>query len=315
MARFVFVCLFALSFGLCGAAAEEQVLDGIAAVVNGEVITFSQVRELVGAREKALHDQYKGNELVEKIKEVRLAAVKDLVDRQLIIQEFKKNKFSIPDYVVDDHMQTIIREEFGGDRNAFVRTLEAQGYTMQRFKEVETEKIIVQAMRSKQVKTDVMIPPQRIAEYYHSHSEEFSTPEQVKLRMIVIKKPGATGKQMAEEIRQKVIDGATFEDLAQMYSEDSTKDAGGDWGWVDRKTLNESLTKVAFSLKPGTVSPVVESGGNFYLLYLDAKKNGSTKPLSAVHDEIEKKLLQEERQRLQQRWLDGLRQKAYIKMF
>lgn len=290
-------------------------LDGIAAVVNGEVITFSQVRELVGAREKALRDQYKGQELMDKIKEVRLAAVKDLIDRQLIIQEFKKNKFSIPDYVVEDHIQTVIREEFGGDRNAFVRTLEAQGYTMQRFKEVETDKIIVQAMRSKQVKTDVMISPQQIEEYYRKNSEEFSAPEQVKLRMIVVKKTGENGREMAQEIREKVVSGANFQDLAQMYSEDPTKDAGGDWGWIDRKTLNDSLAKVAFSIKPGQVSNIIELGGNCYLLYVEAKKNAATKPLAEVHDDIEKKLLQVERQRLQQKWLDGLRGKAYVKMF
>src|SRR5581483_10871444 len=159
MARSLFVCLIILTLSVCAAPraiAEEQVLDGIAAVVNGDVITFSQVRELVGAREKALRDQYKGQELIEKIKELRMAAVNDLIDRQLIIQEFKKNKFQIPDYVIDDHIQTLIREEFGGDRNAFVRTLEAQGYTLAKFKESETDKIIVQAMRSKQVKSDVM---------------------------------------------------------------------------------------------------------------------------------------------------------------
>ena len=318
MSRPFLVCIAAALLILAPAPrmlAEEQVLDGIAAVVNGDVITFSQVRELVGAREKALRDQFKGQELVEKIKEVRLAAVKDLVDRQLIIQEFKKNKFSIPEYVIDDHIQTIIRDEFGGDRNAFVRTLEAQGYTMQRFKEVETDKIIVQAMRSKQVKTDVMIPPQQIEEFYRKNSEEFSTPEQVKLRMIVVKKGGEGGKQMAEEIRAKIVGGAEFQDLAQMYSEDSTKEAGGDWGWIDRKTLNEGLTKIAFSLKPGEVSKVVELDGSYYLLYIEAKKNATTKPLSEVHDDIEKKLLQTERQRLQQKWIDSLRQKAYVKMF
>lgn len=325
MARLVFVC-FSIVLSCCCALpralfAEEQVLDGVAAVVQGagtsqpDVITFSQVRELVGAREKALRDQYTGKDLVEKIKEVRLAAVNDLIDRQLIIQEFKKNKFSIPEYVIDDHIQTVIREEFGGDRNAFVRTLEAQGYTMAKFKANETDKIIVQAMRSKQAKTDTMISPQQIADYYRKNSEEFSTPEQIKLRMIVVKKSGENGRQMAEEIRQKIVSGANFADLAQMYSDDSTKDSGGDWGWVDRKTLNESLTKVAFKLKPGQVSPAIDLGGSYYLLYVEAKKNASAKPMSEVHDDIEKKLLQVERQRLQQKWLESLRQKAYIKMF
>jgi parvulin-like peptidyl-prolyl isomerase len=302
-------------------SSEPQVLDGVAAIVkaNGadkeEVITFSQVRELVGPREKALHNQFTGKDLVEKIKELRLSAVKDLIDRQLVIQEFKKSKFQIPDYVIEDHMQTIIREEFGGDRNAFVRTLEAQGYTLQKFKEAETDKIIVQAMRQKNVKSDLIVSPQKIEDYYEKNREEFSTPEQVHLRMIVIKKGGESGRKQAEEIRQKVVAGADFEKLAQLYSEDSTQESGGDWGWIDHKTLNDSLTKVAFSLKPGEISQPMEQSGNCYLLYVEAKKHAITKPLPDVHDQIENKLLQTERQRAQEKWIESLRQKAYIKMF
>src|SRR5713101_5048047 len=92
-------------------AAKETILDGVAAVVQGQgasksdVITYSQVRELVGAREKALRDSgAQGKELVEKLNEIRTAALNDLVDRQLILQEFEKNKFNIPDYVIDDHI-------------------------------------------------------------------------------------------------------------------------------------------------------------------------------------------------------------------
>lgn len=295
-------------------AADQQVLDGMAAVVNGDVITFSQVRELIGTREQALRTQYKGNELVEKVKELRLSAVNDLIDRQLILQEFKKNKLQIPDYVIDDHVNTIIREQFGGNRGAFIRTLEAQGYTLQKFKDVERDKIIVQAMRSKNVKNETMVPPQKVQDYYDKNRQEFSTPEQIKLRMIVIKQPGETGRKMAEEIRQKIVAGAEFEKMAQIYSEDSTQESGGDWGWIDRKTLNEDLTKVAFSLKAGQVSRVVQMGGNCYLLYVDARRNAATKSLTDVHNDIETKLLQQERQKAQQRWIESLRQKAFIKI-
>lgn len=315
----VVVSIFAIA-GSSVFSSEPEVLDGIAAVVkaNGadkeDVVTFSQVRELIGPREKALRDQYTGQELVDKIKELRLSAVKDLIDRQLIIQEFKKNKFTIPDYVIDDHITTLIREEFGGDRGAFIRTLEAQGYTLAKFKDSEMEKIIVQAMRQKNVKNDLIISPQRIEDYYAKNREEFSTPEQIHLRMIVIKKGGENGRKMAEEIRQKVVGGAEFEKLAQLYSEDS-QESGGDWGWIDRKTLNENLTKVAFSLKPGQVSKVIELSGNCYLLYCEAKRAAVTKPLPEVHDAIENKLLQEERQKAQEKWIQTLREKAYIKMY
>ena len=313
ISRIAVIALVALApFANMRAQAEEQVLNGIAAVVNSDVITFSQVQELVGSREKSLAEQYKGQELADKVKELRLSAVQLLIDNQLILQEFTKNKFSMPDYVVDEQVQSRIKEQFGGDRAAFIRTLEAQGMSAERFRKMVRDEIIVQAMRQRSVKDDTIIAPGKIQEYYKQNQEQYSTPEQVKLRMIVIKKNGVSGKQMAEELRQKALGGADFDKLAQMYSEDSTQDTGGDWGWIDRRTLNDSLTKIAFSLKPGDVSQVVELAGSYYLLYVEAKKNGTTKSLSEVHDDIENKLLAEQRQKAQQKWIVGLRQKAYI---
>jgi peptidyl-prolyl cis-trans isomerase SurA len=308
----------ALAFLTPTASRAQEVLDGMAAAVNGDVITFSQVRELVGPREKALHDQYQGAELAAKIKELRVKALNDLIDRQLIIQEFNKNKFQIPDYVVEDRVNVIVREEFGGDRKAFARTLEEQGYTLPRFRALEKEKIIVQAMRQHAVNNTIIIPPNKVEAYYNEHRKDFGTPAQVKLRMIVLKKEGETGagkKQMAAEIREKVKNGAKFEEMAQMYSEDSSQASGGDWGWIDDKTLNSDLTTRAFALKPGNVSEVIDVGDSYYLLFCEAKRDAVIRPLGEVRGDITKKLEQLERQRSQERWLEGLRKKAYIKTF
>ena len=149
-------------FASSQARAEEQVLNGIAAVVNTDVITFSQVQDLVGSRERALQDQQqlRGQELADKVKELRMSAVQILIDNQLILQEFAKNKYTIPDYVVDEQVKTRIKEQFGGDRAAFIRTLSAQGMTIDRFRKMVRDDIIVQAMRQRSVKVDTIIAPQ-----------------------------------------------------------------------------------------------------------------------------------------------------------
>ncbi|MDQ3622472.1 MAG: SurA N-terminal domain-containing protein, partial [Verrucomicrobiota bacterium] len=170
------------------AARGQDVLDGIAAVVNEDVITFSQVRELVGPAERVARESLKGEQLIEKIKEIRLRAINDLIDRQLILQEFKKNKFQMPEHVIEERLNTIVREEFGGDRSAFTRTLAAQGFTLDRFRQLETDKMIVQAMRSQMVKADPVVPENKIVEHYEKNRAEFTSEEQIHLRLIAIRK-------------------------------------------------------------------------------------------------------------------------------
>ena len=307
---------------LCQAAyaADLEVIDGIAAVVNGDIITYSQVRGLVAPREKLLRSQYTGDELIKQIKEVRQAALKDLIDRQLIIQAFKKESYQIPDHYVDMRMHEIIQENFGGDRNTFIKTLEAQSFTLGEFKKMEMERMIVQAMRSKNVKRDMIASPAKIEEYYKTHRNEFTAKEQVKLRLIMIPAHASDGnaaaqRSMAEEILGKLANGAEFDRMAQIYSEDSSRDLGGDWGWIERKTLAGPLEKVAFNLPVGRISNIIEFKGNFYLLKVEEKKGGATPSLAQVREQIEKKLIQQEAQNLQEKWIASLRSKAYIRTF
>jgi peptidyl-prolyl cis-trans isomerase SurA len=322
---FVFALLsvigFALSpLSLAAFAAEAEVVDGIAAIVNGDVVTYSQVRGLSRPREKLLRSQYTGEELANKIKEMRQAALIDLIDRQLILQYFQKEKFQLPDYFVEGKMHQIIREDFGGDRNTFIKTLEAQNYTLAEFKKMELERIIVQAMRGKKAKPNTIISPVKIEEYYKAHREEFTAKAQIKLRLIMIpthaNEGGAAGqKAMAEEIVEKLKSGAEFDRIAQIYSEDSSRELGGDWGWVEPKTLAGPLEKVAFKLAPGTVSNIIDYSGNYYILKVEDKRGGVTRSFAEMRDEIEKRLLQQQAQDIQERWLASLRSKAYIRTF
>lgn len=301
-------------------AEEPRIIDGIAATVNGEVITFSQVRGLVTPRERLLRQQYTGQEYEQKLQEAEKQALQDLIDRELIVQSFKKEKFALPDYFVEQRMNEIIRENFGGDRQTFIEALRAQNFSLSEFKKNEYEKIIVSAMRGKNVNPNMVASPARISEYYKEHRKDFTSKEEVKLRMIMVPSKGAEGnsasqKAMAEEILRKLANGSDFERMAQMYSEDSTRDLGGDWGWIERQTLAGPLEKVAFSLPVGKVSNIVELGGNYYILKVDERRGGVTKPLAQIREDVEKKIRQEDAQRLQENWLAGLRQKAAIRTF
>lgn len=323
--KFVFILLTASGLALsplmqAAFAAEPEIVDGIAAIVNTDVVTYSQVRVLSGPREKLLRSQFSGDELGEKIKEARKAALDDLINRQLILQSFKKESFQIPDHFVESKVHDIIREDFGGDRNTFIKTLEAQNFTLGQFKKMETERIIVQAMRGQKAKPNTVVSPVKVEEYYKEHSNDFTAKEEIKLRLIMIpshanESGAAAQKAMAEEIVTKLASGAEFDRMAQIYSEDSSRELGGDWGWIERKTLAGPLEKAAFKLASGKISNIVEFSGNYYIVKVEDRRGGATRSLADVRTEIEKKLMQAQAQELQEQWIASLRSKAFIRTF
>jgi peptidyl-prolyl cis-trans isomerase SurA len=305
----------------CAPLHAQSVLNGIAAEVSlagqKEVVTFSEVRELVTNKERQAHETLTGDVLVAKIKEIRLAAINDLIDRALILQEFKSKGYVIPEYLIDERVKEVIRDSFGGDRAAFLRTLVAQGMTLEKFRDFQRDSIIVQEMRRMAAKGAGTVTDQKVSQYYRQNSDKYGTEEQARLRMIVIRNraDGESRRGELEEIRGKIAEGADFAEVARFYDESGNQESGGDVGWVNRKHFNESLTKTAFALKPGEMSEVIEMGGSYYLLQCEAKKAGGMRSLKEVRPEIEKALLQGERRKQEDDWLQKLRKKAYIKLY
>jgi parvulin-like peptidyl-prolyl isomerase len=297
----------------------QEVLDGLAAVVNDSPVTFSQVRELVAAREQAASQQFQGAELNEKIKQIRTEAIGELIDRQLILQYFKEKGFQLPPHLIQDRIDTVIREEHKGDRAAFARKLASFGYSIERFRKEEMEKMIVQSMRQQAVKSSTAIPLDRLKTFYKEHLKEFTTDEQIHLRMIILRSADKgtpeQRKRFLEEISTRVAGGAKFSEMAKLYSEDNTAESGGDWGWVAPGTLNETLAKVAVGLKPGQTSRPVLMGNSAYLLFCEEKKSRTVLGFEESRDTIEKVMISQERQKAQEEWIAKLRKKAYIKIF
>jgi parvulin-like peptidyl-prolyl isomerase len=122
-------------------------------------------------------------------------------------------------------------------------------------------------------------------------------------------------RKLAEEILAKLDAGDSFESLARVYSEGKEAKEGGDWGWIGRDILRKELNGIAFALKPGQHSRVIETAEGYYIVEVDDVKPAHTTPLAEVRDDIEKTLLQQQRAQMQEQWVKDLRAKAYIRLF
>ena len=170
-----FLCL-GISHPVRGAG---ELLDGIAAVVNDDIITFSDVKNMVGQTEDALKKAYPPTDptLLEKLRETRREALDQLIERRLIIQQFNGRGGKVPDAMIEEEIQSVIDEQYDRDRSLFIKTLEALGLNLEAFKERIRNKIIVRYMQNNEVNNEVIISPYKIEKYYAEHPEEFKEGE------------------------------------------------------------------------------------------------------------------------------------------
>lgn len=301
-----------------GVRAEKVVSDGVAVIVNDAVITYQDVELYISQARSLLEVQYGGQPQVlrQKMTELRQDGTEQLVERQLILDEFKTAGYNLPASIIDDTIEERIKQKYR-NRVTFVQDLRARQQTWESFHQQQRDEIVVDAMRRRNVPQDTLISPQKILDYYQTNQATFAVGEQVRLRLIMLnKQAGDTGaaRQLADDILRKIKEGAKFEEMA-MHSDGPQRNTGGLAGWTERDQLRKELADVAFKLKPGELSDIIDLPDSCWLLKLEEKKEAHTRPLAEVQDDIERTLRINEAMRQQKKWITRLREKAFVRYF
>ncbi|MGH7989988.1 MAG: peptidylprolyl isomerase [Limisphaerales bacterium] len=314
--RFILILTVAFCFR---ARARAEMADGINAIVNNTVITYSQVADFTAPAIDELRSEYAGQPdvLQQKAGDILKDGLEQLIERQLILHDFDIKYSKLPASVLDDWVQDSIRKRFG-NRITLLKTLQAQGTTLEQYREQIRDQNIVTFMRSKNVAQEVIISPYKIENYYKTHQDDFKVEDEIKLRMIVLNKtsPDDTNALgMANEILTQIKQGATFQQMASLYSQGSQRSQGGDWGWVQRSVLRKQLADVAFNLKVGQISNVIERPEACYLMLVEQKRPAHVKPLNEVRDDIAATLRAQQQKQLEQQWIASLKKDSFIRYF
>lgn len=294
-------------------------INGIKALVSDAVITEWEVRQATAPAAELLFREHRNDPatLNQKYAAASLDNLNQLMERRLILHEFSQAGYNLPESIIDESIQARIRERWG-DRRTLTKSLQAEGRTYESFRRQMRDQFIVDAMRSQFLGKDPFISPRQIEVYYQEHLEDYTLEEQVRLSMIVLNKTGDTNDPvpaLAQEILQKIRQGESFGDLAATYSEGSQRRQRGDWGWVDRSVLREDLAEVAFRLKPGEVSEVIDTGQTCYIMRVEEVKAQHYKPLREVQGDIERTLQAQRRNERQTGWIDRLKRKTFVRYY
>jgi peptidyl-prolyl cis-trans isomerase SurA len=287
--------------------------NGIRAVVHDSVITSDEVDvpmlELAETRFRGRPDLFE-----KQANDLRAAQLDKLVNNQLILHEFKTAGYNLPESIVDELVQEEIHAKFR-DRATATKSLQEQGLTYEKFRQQLRDQFIITALRQKNVASEIIISPHKIETYYAAHKNDFKMEDQVKLRMIEIRKnnPDVPNPQkMAEEIVGKLRGGATFEEMSKaQYNARQGKGAET----YQTSHLRKELADAAAKLKAGQYSDPIDAGDSYYLILVDESNPAHVKTLSEVRSDIEKDLLSQERARLDKQWIERLKKKTFIRYY
>jgi len=290
--------------------------NGIRAVVHDSVITADEVDLAIA--ESVNRQQFLNRpELFQsKLNELRGGKLEELLNRRLILHEFKTAGYNLPESIVDELVQEEIHAQFG-DRVTATRSLTEKGITYEKFRQDMRDRFIVTALRQKNISSEIIISPHKVETYYLAHKNDFKMDDEVKLRMIVLNKTNGPAlpdaRKMAEEIVAKLKNGDSFEENAKLYSQRVQQRAGAEW--FQTSQLRKELAEATAKLKAGERTDVIDFPDSCYLVLVEETRPAHIKSLGDVRGEIEKDLLSQERARLEKQWIERLKKKTFIQMF
>jgi len=175
----------------------------------------------------------------------------------------------------------------------------------------------------KEILDKITINDDKARSYYKDHIDAFKTPEMIRARHILIKtETSATdeekkkAKAKAEEVLAKIKKGEDFSKLASEVSNDpGTKDKGGDLDFFPKGTMVPAFEEVAFSLKPGEVSGIVESEYGYHLIKMEEKKDAHLEPYENIKDKVKDQALQEMRKAAVTEFVDKAMKSARVEVY
>lgn len=295
--------------------------NGIVAVAEEKIITVADIMQYIGPLIPQIRNEAKTEkEFQERLEQLQDSAIQDLVDRVLIVKEFRKDeKRQIPAHYVDNAIADEIAERFEGDRSKFLAFLKAKGQTQRDYRREVEENIIFQYMQGQQKKSQSLVSPVRIETFYNENKDRFYQEDAVHLRLIQLTRTetetDATLTEKANQILARHKAGEKFEDLAKEFSNDMKRSKGGDWSWMKRSDFKKEFSDPAFELKKGDVSKVILLPEGAFLLYAEDRKFAGIQPIDEVRDQIERMLVQQMGRTSQERWLERLRRNGYVKHY
>ena len=266
--------------------------DRIVAVVNKEVITWTDLQHAIRDETSRLKAKYQGKEFEQRYRQKQREVLNALIDERLQLQEAKNKGLSVSQEEIDASLRraplspTQTEEEFG------------------RF-------LLLKKLFEFEVRRHVMVEEDELHQYYEDNTHIFRTAPQYRLTQIFLETSNKEERMRAKKTAQAIhsdwkLD-RSVDELALKYKQRVTT-----LGWVEEKDLLEPLAQALKELIPGTLSRPIETQTGVHLLIIEDVKESQPYPFENIEREIKAQLLKQRGEEAYGEWLDNLKQKSFI---
>ena len=278
--------------------------QGIVATVGDTTITQAQLDRVL----KSAEQQYKARKAPfpaagsPQYKQIQDRALELLVEKAEFAEKAKALGVAVTDKQVNQRVDQIKKQYFGGSDKRYREGLKQQGFTDQQLREDLRGTLISEVLIAKAGQA-AQVSPSAIRAYYDQHTQNYSTPQTRVVRHILVK-----NKALAERLYQQAVSGADFAALAKKYTIDpGTKITGGELT-ITRGLTVKPFDAAAFALRTGQISKPVRTTYGWHIIKAEKPaKPRQVTPFAKVEAAIRQQLTQQKRSAAAIEWVAAVK--------
>ena len=280
--------------------------DRIVAVVNSDLIMWSDVKRELEPEQERIRRQHRGDELAERLKSAEYMTLTKMIERRLQLQEAKARGVEVSDQEVKQAVEQMKRQ---GEKVDVSDPASAQNVR---------DQLALLKVVDREVRSGVMVVDADMKRYYQEHRDRFALPEEYTLSQILLIPKSADNTAEALARARRVMDelkrGEKFEDLALRYSDGPNAPRGGRLGLVRQGELLPAIERAIAPLGSGETSSIIESPEGFHIVRVEEKQPKQYRPFDEVKFEIQGLVFQQKSEDVFQTWLVDLKNRAFIEI-
>jgi peptidyl-prolyl cis-trans isomerase SurA len=254
--------------GLLGIA-EARVIDKIVAVVDSGVVLSSDIETRLN--DLQTQAEARGN-TIEMTDELRQQVLEQLILEQAQVEVAKRRGLQIDDARVNETLLQIAKNR-DTDLLGLKNAIESEGKSVAVFREQIRRELLISAVRDREVRSRIRISDSELERFMETTGGQISTAPELLLSQIVVGLPNRPSpelipqaEQKAVQIRDTLLKGAPFGQMAVRYSDAPEASQGGDLGWRNILELNPVFADALADAKKNTLIGPIRSPGGFHLI-------------------------------------------------
>lgn len=295
-----------------GGGMDEVQNDATVATVNGTAITLAEVKQEAQELMMQYRNQIPREQMAAMLPMLEQKALENLINRQLLNDEIDREGVSIEESAIDEKM-TEIGARFPSPEE-FEKQLSLSGMTIEQLRGQVGQNLKVKKYLDEKLADALEVSDEKASEYYEQNQESFDRPEEVKASHILIASNSEDSeevkgdkKKKLVDIREQVVGGADFGELAAKHSTCPSKDKGGDLGFFTRERMVPPFSEAAFNLEVGGLSDVVETQFGYHLIKVTDRHDAGVVPYEEASEDIKGYLGQQQQQQAFEEYMTELR--------